>query len=71
MARLSCANAVIVLLLWQLLSGAFRMSYVPLALALFLTMIGVLMLGTLMYYAERGTWDDLRAEYVIPGGNSR
>ncbi len=56
-----------ILLCLQLISGSIRMSLVPLLLALFLTFVGVLMFGSMMYYAEQGLWDEEHQRFEVEG----
>jgi hypothetical protein len=47
------------------------MSYVPLLIALFLTMVGILFFGSLIYFLERGEWEELTRRYVNKEGKHR
>ena len=47
----------------QLLSGAIKMSFVPLLIAVFLTLVGILFFGSLVYFLERGEWNDTHRLY--------
>lgn len=47
----------------QLLSGAIKMSFVPLLIAVFLTLVGILFFGSLVYFLERGEWNDMHRLY--------
>ena len=55
----------------QLLSGALRMSLLPLAIALFLAMVGALFFGALVYFVERGEWNDEARAYFNEAGKRR
>jgi hypothetical protein len=39
------------------------MSFVPLLIAVFLTLVGILFFGSLIYFLERGTWSDEARQY--------
>lgn len=52
-----------------MLASAFRMSLMPLLLALALALIGVLLFGSMVYYAERGQYSTGNKEWVMREGD--
>ena len=51
----------------QLLSGSIANSIAPLGMSLFITLIGTLVFSALMYYVERGEWNEAEGRYYMRG----
>jgi len=52
----------------RLITGALRLSAVPLFMALFLAMLGCLLFASAMFYIERGRWDPVTFRYMAETG---
>ena len=55
--------------LLQTFVSAMMLSAWPLGMLLFVMVIGCIVFSSLMYYAERGTWDDLLHMYMLDNGH--
>ena len=51
----------------QVMSNSVRDSKEPLGMALFIALLCCIILGSIIYYAERGTWDVSQRAYIAPG----
>jgi hypothetical protein len=55
----------------QLLSGALEVSFIPLLISFFVTTIAVLFFGCLLYFVERGTFNETSGVYESSVGHRR